>query len=106
MKITNTGMAASVTGLLRMKKGPPRIEGTHGKGRQIREGETNHPIMARLRGKAKHRQEGLGQSRKIREKGPLNRDAGATILLKVMVNNPEDRNNLQAGLATNAILFC
>ena len=97
-------MAENVTGHLITKKGLLRIEGTHENGHQIREGETNHPIMAKLRGKAKHLQEGLGQSGMILERGHLNRDAGATILLKVMVTNPGERNN-QAGLATNALLF-
>ena len=98
-------MAANETGPL-IKKGPQRIQSTHEKGRQIRKGETNPPIMSKLRGKANHLQEGLGQSGKILERGHLNRHAGAMILLKVMVTNPGERNNLQAGLATNALLFC
>ena len=105
VKNKKIGMAENVTGLLITKKGLLRIEGTHENGHQIREGETNHPIMAKLRGKAKHLQEGLGQSGMILERGHLNRDAGATILLKVMVTNPGERNNLRAGLATNALLF-
>ena len=98
VKTKKIGMAENVRGLLITKKGLLRIKGTHENGHQIREGETNHPIMAKLRGKAKHLQEGLGQSGKILGRGYLNRDAGATILLKVMVTNPGERNNLRAGL--------
>jgi len=99
VKTKKIGMAANETGPL-IKKGPQRIQSTHEKGRQIRKGETNPPIMSKLRGKANHLQEGLGQSGKILERGHLNRHAGAMILLKVMVTNPGERNNLQAGIGT------